>query len=226
MAIGGVREDRRKRRRHRVTRRARTRRSEQGEAQANTAQAGGLRLGWAVKDVGCHGTAFLVVTCILQVYCDRSMITCILQVSCPWRPWRAGQMSTAKTFTRSACAIANSLDVVGDKWSLLVVRDLLHGKRTYGSWSIRQNAFRPTFLRNVSSALRVPDHCQHPISAASQAVRLHAHSKGSALATCCWRCALGQTAHTWYGDTEPGFSERRVCRVDGQLTPQARKTRG
>jgi len=41
-------------------------------------------------------------------------------------------MSTAKTFTRSACAIANSLDIVGDKWSLLVVRDLLHGKRTYG----------------------------------------------------------------------------------------------
>src|SRR5215470_19746271 len=41
-------------------------------------------------------------------------------------------MSSAKSFTRSACAIANSLDVVGDKWSLLVVRDLLHGKRTYG----------------------------------------------------------------------------------------------
>jgi DNA-binding HxlR family transcriptional regulator len=33
---------------------------------------------------------------------------------------------------RSACAIANTLDLVGDKWSLLVVRDLLHGKRTYG----------------------------------------------------------------------------------------------
>jgi DNA-binding HxlR family transcriptional regulator len=41
-------------------------------------------------------------------------------------------MSTAKPFTRSACAVANSLDLVGDKWSLLVVRDLLHGKRTYG----------------------------------------------------------------------------------------------
>ncbi len=36
-----------------------------------------------------------------------------------------------KPFTRSACAVANSLDVVGDKWSLLVVRDLLHGKSTY-----------------------------------------------------------------------------------------------
>ncbi|HTT02236.1 MAG TPA: helix-turn-helix domain-containing protein [Steroidobacteraceae bacterium] len=41
-------------------------------------------------------------------------------------------MRTAKPFTRSACAVANSLDIVGDKWSLLVVRDLLHGKRTYG----------------------------------------------------------------------------------------------
>lgn len=41
-------------------------------------------------------------------------------------------MTTLKPFTRSACAVANSLDILGDKWSLLVVRDLLHGKRTYG----------------------------------------------------------------------------------------------
>jgi DNA-binding HxlR family transcriptional regulator len=41
-------------------------------------------------------------------------------------------MRTAKPFTRSACAVANSLDILGDKWSLLVVRDLLQGKRTYG----------------------------------------------------------------------------------------------
>jgi DNA-binding HxlR family transcriptional regulator len=41
-------------------------------------------------------------------------------------------MNTAKPFARSACAIANSLDIVGDKWTLLVVRDLLHGKHTYG----------------------------------------------------------------------------------------------
>jgi DNA-binding HxlR family transcriptional regulator len=41
-------------------------------------------------------------------------------------------MNTDKPFIRSPCAIANSLDIVGDKWSLLVVRDLLHGKRTYG----------------------------------------------------------------------------------------------
>ena len=38
----------------------------------------------------------------------------------------------ANNFKRSTCAIANTLDLVGDKWSLLVVRDLLHGKHTYG----------------------------------------------------------------------------------------------
>jgi DNA-binding HxlR family transcriptional regulator len=37
----------------------------------------------------------------------------------------------AHGFVRSPCPIANTLDVVGDKWSLLVVRDLLHGKQTY-----------------------------------------------------------------------------------------------
>jgi len=42
-----------------------------------------VRLGWAGKDVGCHDTVLFVVTCILQVYCDRSMITCILQVARP-----------------------------------------------------------------------------------------------------------------------------------------------
>ncbi len=41
-------------------------------------------------------------------------------------------MNTAKPLARSACAVANSLDILGDKWSLLVVRDLLHGKHTYG----------------------------------------------------------------------------------------------
>ena len=34
---------------------------------------------------------------------------------------------------RSTCPIANTLDLIGDKWTLLVVRDLLFlGKRLYG----------------------------------------------------------------------------------------------
>lgn len=36
---------------------------------------------------------------------------------------------------RSACPIANVLDLVGDRWSLLIVRDmLLHNKHRYGDF--------------------------------------------------------------------------------------------
>ena len=35
-------------------------------------------------------------------------------------------------FARSNCAVASTLDIVGDKWSLLVIRDLFNGKSTYG----------------------------------------------------------------------------------------------
>ena len=34
-------------------------------------------------------------------------------------------------FPRSSCPVACTLDLVGDKWSLLVVRDMLGGKVTY-----------------------------------------------------------------------------------------------
>lgn len=33
---------------------------------------------------------------------------------------------------RSPCPVAATLDLIGDKWSLLVIRDLFLGKRTYG----------------------------------------------------------------------------------------------
>lgn len=41
-------------------------------------------------------------------------------------------MKKPDDFRRSPCPIANTLDLVGDKWSLLVIRDMLRGKRTYG----------------------------------------------------------------------------------------------
>ncbi len=37
-----------------------------------------------------------------------------------------------QSFLRSPCAVACTLDLVGDKWSLLVIRDLFRGNVTYG----------------------------------------------------------------------------------------------
>jgi DNA-binding HxlR family transcriptional regulator len=44
--------------------------------------------------------------------------------------------SAERTFDwRSVCSIASGLDVLGDKWSLLIVRDLImYGSRTYSEF--------------------------------------------------------------------------------------------
>ena len=35
---------------------------------------------------------------------------------------------------RSRCPITNTLDILGDKWTLIVIRDLFLGKRAYGEF--------------------------------------------------------------------------------------------
>lgn len=43
-------------------------------------------------------------------------------------------MAVNKSDFRSTCSIARTLDIVGDKWTLLIVRDLMwHGKHTFGA---------------------------------------------------------------------------------------------
>lgn len=36
---------------------------------------------------------------------------------------------------RSACPVSRTLDVLGDRWSLLVVRDLMRGKRRFAEFA-------------------------------------------------------------------------------------------
>ncbi|MGD8172010.1 winged helix-turn-helix transcriptional regulator [Vibrio sp. TRT 21S02] len=40
-------------------------------------------------------------------------------------------MKPTNDFLRSGCPIANGLDIFGDKWTLIILRDLLCGKTTY-----------------------------------------------------------------------------------------------
>ena len=48
------------------------------------------------------------------------------------KPQKKAPKTGAGDFPRSPCAIACSLDLIGDRWSLLVVRDMLLGYSTYG----------------------------------------------------------------------------------------------
>ena len=45
--------------------------------------------------------------------------------------WATVTIGGAVRFTRSSCPITNVLDTLGDKWTLLVIRDLVLGKRRY-----------------------------------------------------------------------------------------------
>ena len=48
---------------------------------------------------------------------------------------------------RSVCPIASGLDVLGDKWSLLIVRDLIaHGTRTYSELAESPEAISTNIL--------------------------------------------------------------------------------
>ena len=39
-----------------------------------------------------------------------------------------------KSDFRSPCPLSSSLELIGDKWSLIIVRDLLMGKKTYSDF--------------------------------------------------------------------------------------------
>jgi len=45
-----------------------------------------------------------------------------------------GKTNLEPAFLRSICPITNALDFLGDKWSLIIIRDLILGKRTYGDF--------------------------------------------------------------------------------------------
>ncbi|MGD8618074.1 MAG: helix-turn-helix domain-containing protein [Gammaproteobacteria bacterium] len=47
---------------------------------------------------------------------------------------RVENLENTPEFKRSPCPVASTLDILGDKWTLLVVRDLLLGKTTYGDF--------------------------------------------------------------------------------------------
>ena len=50
---------------------------------------------------------------------------------------------------RSDCPLASALDIIGDKWSLVIIRDLFIERSTFKAFLDGQKALLQTFLRNV-----------------------------------------------------------------------------
>ena len=49
---------------------------------------------------------------------------------------------------RSKCPLVNALDIVGDKWSLIIIRDLFLGKKTFTEFMNSPEKFASNILSN------------------------------------------------------------------------------
>ena len=58
------------------------------------------------------------------------------------------QWNDRMKFERSACPITNVLDILGDKWTLLVIRDLVLGKRRYQEFMSSPEKMASNILAN------------------------------------------------------------------------------
>ena len=56
-------------------------------------------------------------------------------------------------FERSPCPVACTLDYLGDKWTLLIVRDLFSGKKKYGEFQNSPENIPSNILANRLSRL-------------------------------------------------------------------------
>lgn len=82
----------------------------------------------------------------------------------------------AKSKKRSDCPISCSLDIWGDKWSLLIIRDLMFSKeRTYGDFLRSPEGIATNILAAKLQALEeneIIERLQHPDSKAKVLYRL------------------------------------------------------
>ncbi|GGN13478.1 hypothetical protein GCM10010967_57060 [Dyadobacter beijingensis] len=77
---------------------------------------------------------------------------------------------------RSGCPVSSSLDIWGDKWSLLIVRDLMYSKeRTYGELLRSEEKIATNILASRLSTLEaagIISKLEHPESKAKVLYRL------------------------------------------------------
>lgn len=66
---------------------------------------------------------------------------------------RTTKVTTMKTAKRSPCPVACSLDLIGDRWTLLVVRDLACGKSTFKEFTASPEGIATNILADRLSRL-------------------------------------------------------------------------
>jgi DNA-binding HxlR family transcriptional regulator len=114
-------------------------------------------------------------------------------------------MSAAGPQLRSLCPVANALDLIGDRWTLLVIRDLFAGKHRFGDFAaspehIPTNILAERLKRLEASGLV----CAEPYQQRPTRFEYHLTERGQRLAP-----VLDALAK-WGLDQFPGTRLRRL----------------
>jgi DNA-binding HxlR family transcriptional regulator len=113
---------------------------------------------------------------------------------------------------RSGCPIASALDMVGDKWSLIIVRDLLNGKRRFSQFLDSPERITPSVLTDkLSSLMRHELVVRQLYSERPKRYEFHLTPKGEGMIVILQAMCIWGQAHvpgTW--EAPESFMQRRV----------------
>ena len=65
-------------------------------------------------------------------------------------------LSSVELFKRSQCPIINSLVIIGDKWTFVVIHDLFLGKKTFGDFQSSPEGIPTKYWLSDSNVWRAP----------------------------------------------------------------------
>ena len=74
---------------------------------------------------------------------------------------------------RSSCPLVNFLDILGDKWSLIIVRDIFHGKKSYGEFLASPENISTSVLASRLRLLERADLIKHRLSLSDKKVKFY-----------------------------------------------------
>ena len=74
---------------------------------------------------------------------------------------------------RSSCPLVNILDILGDKWSLVVVRDIFNGKKAFGEFLESPEKISTSVLTSRLQLLERSGIAQHILSKSDKKVKFY-----------------------------------------------------
>ncbi len=113
----------------------------------------------------------------------------------------SGAMALGKDYATQECSIARALEVVGERWTLLVVRDALYGVRRYNDFLVHLGIPRAVLAARLQTLTDAGVLEKRPCADAPRRHEYVVTARGRAL----WPAlrALGAWGRDTFGDTAP-----------------------